>query len=249
MAGAATIIPEARTDIAVSMPRRLADFPVRLSRSGETTIIDGGLDRRVHGCSRPPGGPLAVRIRDRGMVAMADLPKVVARVPLDARITISDGVSGVVGRSRSLEFENRGCGDWTVANVGGRLRFDQLGSGAARIGAVAEATLNLDGAGSIRLRAVGGPLTAVSSGRGTIFVGRASGPVVARVAGSGAIDIATGTAPKLNASVAGSGDIRFGGVAGEVTASVAGPGAINIARARGSVSRRVFGAGRIVAGR
>ncbi|HEY5289251.1 MAG TPA: hypothetical protein VIJ59_04390 [Caulobacteraceae bacterium] len=243
-----TIIPEARRDILVGIVRSSRDLPIRVSRSGEATLVDGGLDRRVRGCPRLADGAFGVRVRGLGSVAAADVPRLVIRTPFDVQVSAGDGVSGELGRTASLVFENRGCGNWTIANVLGRLRLDQIGSGAVRVGRADAADLNVAGNGNIVTGPVAGPLTAVSSGEGTISVARVEGPLVARVAGSGAIEVKAGAAAQLNASIAGSGSIRFGGVAGGVSASVAGPGVISVRRATGRVSRRLFGAGRIVVG-
>ncbi|MGH7024408.1 MAG: GIN domain-containing protein [Caulobacteraceae bacterium] len=243
-----TIIPEARADIHVDIIQSRRALPLRLVRSGGVTVVDGGLARRVRGCPRLADGTLGVRVRGLGNLSPAELPRLVVRTPLDARVTVGDGVSGDVDRAASLEFENRGCGDWTIANVRGRLRLDQLGSGTAKTGRAGQAVLNVAGGGEIEMGPVGGPVTAISTGEGTIVVASVDGPVIARVAGSGGIEIAGGRASELNAQVAGSGSILFDGEAGAVAANVMGPGVVRVARALGPVSRRVFGAGRVQIG-
>jgi len=241
------IIPEARADIVVGVIRSNRILPLNVTRSGDVTTIDGGLGRRVRGCPRLDRG-LGVRIRGLGNIPAADLPQLAIRTPMDVRVSAGEGVSGELGRAASLEFENRGCGGWIISNVRGRIRLDQIGSGAVRAGRAGAADLSVAGGGQIAIGPIAGSLTAVSSGEGTISVERVSGPVIARVGGSGGIDVVAGQAPQLNASIAGSGSIKFGGVAGSVTASVAGSGVVNVARAKGPVSRHVFGAGQIRVG-
>jgi hypothetical protein len=242
------IIPEARSNIQVTMLKSRRDLPIRISRTGDLTIIAGDVAHRVRGCAMLARGP-GVRLHGIGDVEEADLPQIVVRTPLDVRVIAADAVSGAVGRAASVDFENRGCGSWTLANVRGRLRFSQVGSGDVRAGQTGAADLSVAGGGSIAVRQVEGPLTAISSGEGAIIAGAIEGPLIARVAGSGDVVVRTGRAAQVNISVAGSGAVRFGGQAGAVSAEVTGSGHVSIAHAGGPVSRRVFGAGEIAVGR
>jgi hypothetical protein len=242
------IIPETRADIAVILIRASRELPIRILKAGETTLVQGNVAHRVRGCPLL-GNESGVRIRGLGNVEGSRLPSLVIRTPREVRVTAGDGVSGVVGRAASVDLENRGCGDWTVANASGRVRFTQVGSGEVRMGRTGAADLSVDGEGSIAARMVAGPLTAVSSGEGAITADSVDGQLVARVAGSGGVLVRGGHAAQVNVSVAGSGAVRFGGQAGAVSASVTGPGHISIARATGPVSRQVFGAGVIEVGR
>jgi hypothetical protein len=242
------IIPEPRADIQVIMVRSRASLPLRISRSGQTTFIDGGLGHRIHGCTLV-AGQTGVRIRGLDTVAAADLPRLVVRAPLAVKVAVGDGVSGAVGRADSLELDNRGCGRWTIANVRGRLTLNQIGAGEARVGQAGAANLNVAGGGAIATQAIHGPLTAVSSGAGAIQADSASGPVLVRIAGSGSVGVRTGVATQLNISIAGSGVARFGGEARSLSAYVAGPGYVSVGKVTGPVSRHVFGAGEIHIGR
>ncbi|HEY1561692.1 MAG TPA: hypothetical protein VGF71_12500 [Caulobacteraceae bacterium] len=242
-----TIIPEARSDIAVSFLNQSQKAPLRVRRSGDLTVIEGSLEHRIKGCPLIDGVH-HVRVSGVGFLLPRDLPSLVIRAPLDVKVIAGDGVSGVVGRAESLELENRGCGDWTIANVRGRLRLTQLGAGQLTVGAAGESDLNVAGGGRIAVRSVAGTLTAVSTGEGSVFVAEVDGPVVGRVAGSGVIEVKRGGAPEINVQVAGSGAVRFGGSAGAVIASVAGDGEVDVARVSGPVTRRIFGSGRIRVG-
>jgi hypothetical protein len=242
------IVPEARGDIAVTLTRINRRLPLRVTRSGETTFIDGALGHRIRGCAMVGAG-LGVRIRGMETVAPADLPALAIHTPMDVRVSAGEGVSGSVGRSASLRLQNRGCGRWTIANVRGRLDLDQIGSGEARVGQAGEADLNVAGGGAISTRAIHGALRAVSSGAGAIEVEAVRGPVILRIAGSGGIGVQGGLASQLNVSIAGSGAARFGGEARGLVAEVAGPGYVSVGRVSGPVSRKVFGAGEIHVGR
>ncbi|HEY2179751.1 MAG TPA: DUF2807 domain-containing protein [Caulobacteraceae bacterium] len=242
------IVPEARGDIVITQTRVNRRLPLRISRFGETTLIDGALGHRVRGCAMTGQG-LGVRIRGMETVTPADLPALAIHTPMDVRVTVGEGVTGSVGRSASLQLQNRGCGRWTIANVRGRLDLDQIGSGEVRVGQAGEADLSVAGGGAINTRAVHGPLRAVSSGAGAIDVEGVSGPVMVRIAGSGSVGVHGGLASQLNVSIAGSGVARFGGEARSLVASVAGPGYVSVKRVSGPVSRRLFGAGEIHVGR
>lgn len=242
------IVPEARGDIQVRMLRSNRALPVRVARAGQVTIVTGNLAHRVHGCPMLAGG-VGVRVRGLGNIEAFELPHLLIRTPLDVRVFAGDAVSGVVGRSASLEVENHGCGAWAIANTGGRERLSQIGSGQERAGDSATADLSVAGGGLITTRRVRGPTTIVSSGDGEIQVESVDGGLITRIAGSGGVDVRGGRASQLNVSVAGSGSMRFGGAAGAVTASVAGPGYVSIAHAAGPLSRHVFGAGEIQVGR
>ncbi len=247
VAGQVTIVPEARSDIAVGFLKQSQRAPLRVRQSGDLTVVEGGLEHRIKGCPLIDGTH-QVRVSGVGFLSPRDLPTLVIRTPPDVRVIAGDGVSGVVGRAESLELENRGCGDWTIANVRGHLRLTQLGAGRLTVGAAGESDLNVAGGGWIAVRAVTGTLTAVSTGEGSVFVAEVDGPVVGRVAGSGVIEVKRGGAPEINVQVAGSGAVRFGGSAGAVIASVAGDGEVDVARVSGPVTRRIFGSGRIKVG-
>lgn len=247
VAGQVTIVPEARSDIAVGFLKQSQRAPLRVRQSGDLTVVEGGLEHRIKGCPLIDGMH-QVRVSGVGFLSPRDLPTLVIRTPPDVRVIAGDGVSGVVGRAESLELENRGCGDWTIANVRGHLRLTQLGAGRLTVGAAGESDLNVAGGGWIAVRAVTGTLTAVSTGEGSVFVAEVDGPVVGRVAGSGVIEVKRGGAPEINVQVAGSGAVRFGGSAGAVIASVAGDGEVDVARVSGPVTRRIFGSGRIKVG-
>ncbi|HEY1880880.1 MAG TPA: hypothetical protein VGG68_13205 [Caulobacteraceae bacterium] len=247
LAGQVTIIPEARADIAVGFLGKSRQFPVKVRRSGDLTVIDGGMEHRIKGCPLIDGEH-QVRVSGVGFLSLRELPNLVIRTPRNMWVVAGDGVSGVVGRTESLDLENRGCGDWTIANVRGRLRLTQLGAGQLSAGAAGESNLNVAGGGRIAVRQVAGILTAVSTGEGSVYVTEVDGPVVGRVAGSGVIEVTRGGAPEINVQVAGSGAVRFGGSAGAVIASVAGDGEVDVARASGPVTRRIFGPGRIKVG-
>ncbi len=242
------VIPEVRPDVAVTLVRASRRLPVRIRAFGKNTFVTGDIGRRTHSCASF-GTRRGVGIWGRGQIAYDDLPQLVARTPMDVKITAGEAVFGDIGRSGSLDLTNRGCGGWTVGNVAGRARINQAGSGDTRAGAAAEADLSVAGPGNINFQAVHGGLTAVSSGNGHIAVGSLRGRLNVRVAGSGGVRVKTGSASDVNASIAGSGSVAFGGVAGALKASIAGSGDIIVSKVDGTVTRHVFGSGEVRVGR
>jgi hypothetical protein len=241
------IVPEARADVRVIVLRTNPRLPMRIHAAGGKVLVTGDVGRRVRGCVRSGQG--GVEVWGRGRIAAAALPYLVVRTPLDVRVSVGDAVFGAIGRSASVDFTNQGCGDWTIANVRGRLRLDQAGAGYSRAGAAAGADLSVAGSGRIAIGAVTGRLTAVSSGSGDIGVAHVAGPVDVRVAGTGDIDLDGGSATHMEASIAGSGSVRLAGTAQSLTASITGSGDVVVGAVTGPVVRRVFGAGEVKIGR
>jgi len=241
------IIPQARADVAVTVLRTNPKLPFRIHAERGRVLITGDVNRRVRGC----GGPALhrwVEVWGRGQIAWEALPVVVVPAPLDVTVQVGDAVSGVIGRSASVDLTNQGCGDWTIANARGRLRLDQAGAGDSRAGAAAAADLSVAGSGRIAVGPVAGGVMAVSSGSGDIGVASVAGPVDVRVGGTGDVDILGGRATRMEVSIAGSGDVRMGGAAQTLTASVTGSGDVVVARVAGKVVRRVFGSGDVKIG-
>jgi hypothetical protein len=242
------VIPEARNDIQVTLTRASTVLPIRIHTFGKNTFVVGDVSHRVHSCNAV-GPHRGVSVWGRGAIAYDDLPELVARTPMDVKIVAGDAVFGDVGRSATLNLTNRGCGGWTVANVAGRARINQAGSGDTKAGGAGEADLSVAGSGDINLQAVRGGVTAVSAGSGNITVASIQGPFNVRIAGSGDVRAKSGEATDVNASIAGSGNVGFGGVARSLRASIAGSGDIKVARVDGPVTKHIFGSGAVTVGR
>jgi hypothetical protein len=237
------IVPERRPDVRVILLRTNPRLPLRIRSAGGRILITGDVSRRVRACDGRN-----VELWGRGDVPYTALPYVVVRTPLAVRVAAGDAVFGVVGRSASVDFTNKGCGNWTIANTRGRLRLDQAGAGESRAGSAGSGDLSVAGSGRIEVRSLGESMMAVSSGSGDIAVGHSAGPMDVRIAGTGDVTVALGDISHIEASIAGSGDIRVGGVAQSLTATVTGSGNVAVGRVTGPVIRRVFGPGSVRVG-
>ncbi|MHB8529491.1 MAG: GIN domain-containing protein, partial [Caulobacteraceae bacterium] len=234
------VIPEARSDIAVTIVKTNPRLPLRIRQFAGNVFVDGDIAHRAHVCHSLLGRP-SVGVWGRGDIRYQDMPQVVIHTPMDVRVSAGDAVFGSIGRSNSLDFSNRGCGDWTIGNVKGNMRLAVAGSGDARSGSAASADLSVAGSGDLATQEVRQGLTAVSTGSGDITAGSVYGPLNIRIAGSGDVKARSGQVTDMTAQIAGSGDVRFGGVAQNLNASIAGSGDITVAKVTGQVNKRVFG--------
>lgn len=242
------IVPEVRRDISITVVKASVRLPIKIHTFGKNTFITGDVGHRVRGCPLAHGAR-TIQVRGRDAVTYDDLPLLIARMPMDVRVNAAEAIFGDVGRGANLDLTNRGCGHWTIANVAGRARINQAGSGVIHAGGAGEADLSVAGSGDIHLQAVRGGVTAVSSEAGDIDVASLQGPLNIHIAGSGRVHVADGVATQMTASIAGSGGVDFGGAARSLHASIAGSGGVRVARVDGPVIKHVFGAGEVTIGR
>jgi hypothetical protein len=243
-----TIIPEARRNIVVTLTRANPGLPVQIRKLGDHVYVYGDVGRKVHGC-RNGQGAVVVAVWGRPAYSLQQLPVLVIRTPMEVRLSAGDAVFGAIARSGSVDFTNRGCGDWTIADVQGLLRLNQAGAGDAHIGSSGSSALSVAGSGGISTGPIRAGLTAVSSGSGDIAVASVSGPVDARVAGPGSIDMAAGSVTTMTVSIAGSGAVTLHGTAQTLQASIAGKGDVSVTKVTGAITKQVFGSGAVRVGR
>ncbi|MFC3070329.1 GIN domain-containing protein [Phenylobacterium soli] len=242
-----TVIPENRSDVKVEFLATNPRLPMKIRSFGGRTIVDGDLGRRIRSC-RGSGQSARVEVRGVGEVGWNEMPQVVIHTPRAASVEAGGAVFGSVGRSAALELGNAGCGDWTVANVEGRLKLSQAGSGNTRTGAAGEAKIRVAGSGDVWTAEVHGPLDVDIAGSGNVTVASVSGPLEVRVAGSGDVKVSGGHATSMSVAIAGSGDVDFGGVADSLKARIAGSGDVHAREVRGAISKAVMGSGGVSVG-
>lgn len=243
-----TVVPENRADVKVEFLTTNPRLPLQVRSFGGRTIVDGDLGRRIRNC-RGSGQNVRVEVRGVGEIPWRDMPQVVIRTPRDAQVEAGGAVFGSVGRSDALQLGNAGCGDWTVANVEGRLKLSQAGSGNTRTGAAGEARIRVAGSGDVWTAEIRGPLDVDIAGSGNVSVASLSGPLEVKVAGSGDVKVAGGHATTMSVAIAGSGDVDFGGVADSLKARIAGSGDVRAREVRGPISKAIMGSGGVIVGR
>jgi len=238
------VIPDDRSDVKVEIIAANPNLPLQVRSQGGKWIIDGNLDRRIRECHGTEGR-VTVRVSGLGDIAYADMPQVVIRTPRDTDLATGGAVFGSIGKTASLNFSNAGCGDWTIANVAGKFRLNEAGSGDINAGSSGEAVIRIAGSGDVRAQAVTGRLDVEVAGSGDVWTASIGGPLNVRVAGSGDVRVAGGHADMASITIAGSGDVRFDGVAGELKAKIAGSGDVNVKQVTGAVSKAIVGSGSV----
>jgi len=243
------VIPEARGDVKVEFLTTNQSLPLKIRQNGSEVTVDGGLRmNRINGCNTVMGKTV-IRVRGVGDVKWEDIPQIVVRVPMNAEVAAGGAVFGNVGRTDHLELSNAGCGNWTVANVKGKLELNQAGSGDAKVGSAGSAEINIAGSGDVKTQEIGGDLEINIAGSGGVTAASVNGKLEANIAGSGDVTVNGGRSRSIEVSVMGSGNVDFGGEADAVEVSVAGSGDVRIAKANGPVSKHVAGSGDVIIGR
>ena len=241
------VIPEDRSDVKVEMLTTHPDLPLQVRSMGGKWIIDGDLGRRIRDCNVREGR-ISVRVANLGDIAYDAMPQVVIRTPRDAHVTAGGAVFGSIGKTASLDFANAGCGDWTVANIAGKLSVSEAGSGDVNVGSAGEAAIRIAGSGDVHTQAVAGRLDVAVAGSGDVGVAAVNGPAKVRVAGSGDVRIGGGRAPSLEVTIAGSGDVRMDGEVGDLEAQIVGSGDVSVRRVTGAVKKQIMGSGGVTIG-
>jgi hypothetical protein len=241
------VIPEARSDIKVEFLTTNPALPLKVRSMGDRVIVDGDLNRRIRSC-HSNGTNVRVRVNGVGEVAYEDMPQIVIRTPKDVNIGTGGAVFGSIGKSASLDLSNAGCGDWTVANVAGKMKINQAGSGNTVTGSSGEAVLRIAGSGDVRIGEIKGPLTADMAGSGDVDAASVAGTLNVKIAGSGDVRVAGGHATEMMVSIAGSGDVSLDGVADSLRARIAGSGDVHVKQVKGPISKAIVGSGGVSIG-
>ncbi len=242
-----TVIPSDRKDIKIEVTRPNGQLPLTVRSFGDRTILDGDLDRRIRNC-RSSAETSWVQVRGVGKIDWADMPQVVIHTPRDVRVEAGGAVFGSVGRSTTLDLDNAGCGDWTIANVAGGAKINQAGSGDTRMGSAGALRIRVAGSGDVATADIRGPLDISIAGSGDAMIKSVSGALEVSIAGSGDVAIGGGRATDMKVSVAGSGDVDFRGTADSLRARIAGSGDVHANEVKGPVSKTIMGSGSVRVG-
>jgi hypothetical protein len=244
-----TVVPESRSDVKVEITRPNGRLPLEFRTLGDKTIVDGNLEKimgrsLIRNC-RSSGEASWVDVRGIGKIEWAEMPRVVIHVPRDVNVSAGGAVFGSVGRSASLDLDNAGCGDWTIANVEVAATVSQAGSGDTRMGSAGALKVRVAGSGDVATADIRGPVDINIAGSGDAMIRSVSGALEISVAGSGDVMVAGGRASDMKVSVAGSGDVDFRGVADSLRARIAGSGDVHAAEVKGAVSKMIMGSGSV----
>jgi hypothetical protein len=254
-----TVIPEARDNVQVTVLKANPRLPLRVRRGLDgAVVIDGDagggdwfrmwLGGRITHCPSDGDRP-TVSVVGVGEIGFDDLPQIVIRTPMQARVRTRGAIVGAVGRSDALDLSIGGCDRWTIANVRNNLKIDEAGSGRVRAGSAGALTVRIAGSGDVAATEIANGLTVEIAGSGNVSAASASGPIKLEVAGDGDISLGGGHASELTVKIAGAGDVDYRGVADAMDASIAGSGDVYAAKVTGSVTKSIIGSGRIEAGR
>jgi hypothetical protein len=247
--GKVVVLPEDRSDIAVTILRTDSRYPLQVSSFGDHTIVAGhasggwggwwfGSHISICGAANPA--------LDRWLGAIEPFggqPEVLVRTPLDVIVDATGGSGGAIARARNVDLTLSGCGDWLIGNVAQGLTIEDAGSSDVRSGSVGRLELHLHGSGDVATRDVASGLDVQINGSGDLMSASASGPVQVRVYGSGDVDIRGGRTPHLDLGVFGSGNVNYLGVAGDLDAVVGGSGDVHVSKVTGRVNRSTPGSG------
>jgi hypothetical protein len=240
------IIPESRSDIAVTVQQGRAPIALRVSRQGDRTVVHGGY--QTNQCSNR-NGSTEVRLRRGGTMNMEDAPLVTVRAPRSLTVRTRGGaVHGRVGALDNLTLSAGGCSQWSIADVAGTIDLNQSGGATATVGRARTARLGASGGGTIRAQSVGS-LDADASGGGVVRVASVNGAMSADASGGGGVKVEGGRTGLLRAGASGGGWVDYDGVADSLDAEASGGGRVNVARVLGQVNRRASGGGHVSVGR
>ena len=253
--GKVVVLPEDRSDIAVTILRTDTRYPVHISTFGDRTIVAG--DARDGWGWGWWFGPHISICGDAGAAMdhwfgsvepFGGQPEVLVRTPLDVTVDASGGSGGAIAHARNVDLTLSGCGDWVVGDVAQRLAIEVAGSSNVRTGSIGQLELRLHGSGDVATRDVASGLDAQINGSGDLMSASASGPVQIHVFGSGDVNIDGGRTPHLDLGVFGSGDVDYHGVVGDLDAVVAGSGDVHVAKVTGRVNKSTPGSGDVDVG-
>lgn len=228
IAAVLTVIAEDRSDIAVEYQAARGLPEVRAYVSGDTLVIDGGLDLDDNPCKERFSSEGAAKLPEVGTFRASELPRLIVRTPRELDVTVDGAVLTSVGVSAGGYVASHGCGDMTIASASGRLeallmgfgdveiadmnaplKASLYGLGAMRIGKTTDAEFNLIGVGNIDAKASSGAVKGFLQGTGNLKI--------ASIAEGASLDLP------------GAGDFEIGAIAGPFSLESGGAGKARIA--------------------
>ncbi|HEY2660824.1 MAG TPA: DUF2807 domain-containing protein [Caulobacteraceae bacterium] len=254
------VVPEARSDVAVTVIKANPKLPLRVRNEADgVTVVDGGerdwwpmlFGGHISHCRVGPEGT-SVHVAGVGDFSEDQLPQLLVRVPMDARISTSGAIVGSLPAAQTLDLSIAGCDTWTIGDIKGRMHLSEAGQGRIRTGALGSADIDIAGTATVTTRAIADELKVSISGAGDLYSSSASGQIAMSIAGKGQMRIDGGHVSSLKGSIAGNGDLTYEGAVDRVKISVAGKGSVHVAHVAGMtgpLNQGIMGVGEIDEGR
>lgn len=248
--------PENRSDVVVTVLKTNPKLPVRVRPSlGGVVVVDGGSDDwwphmfggHISHCRVGPDGA-NVHVAGVGDFRVDELPQILVRVPMAAKIASSGAVIGSMNAAESLDLSVAGCDSWAIGDIRGRLRLDEAGQGRVRTGDLGSAEVNIAGSSTVTTKAILHDYKVSIGGSGDLFSASVGGRIDVSIAGAGNVRINGGHASQLKGSIAGEGELTDEGLADHVAVSVAGHARVHVAHVAGvsgPVDETIAGLGEI----
>jgi hypothetical protein len=238
------VTPEARSDVSLSVYYGSSKLPKILVRTDSGTLVaDGQLDKKSINCY----GSDSVKVSGHGRLPLSELPTIIVKVPMDAKISVSGASFGKIGPSTNLSLATGGCGQWDAANIANNAKLAIGGSGTVRMGNASAFELAIGGSGDIYTGATQSLKLAIG-GSGKAVIGKLNGPAKISIGGSGEGFIKDGLITELDVAIAGSGDVVINAEVKDIKLSVAGSGDVRIAKHTGSIKKSIIGSGGVKIG-
>ena len=259
IAAKVVILPEARSDIQVSIIKSNPRLPIWVRKGGPgVTRVDGGQRdgwphfMRPHPtrCRVGPDGT-TVHVVGVGAFREDELPQILVRTPLAAKVSSDGAVIGSLPAADSLDLSIAGCDTWTIGVVKNHLDLNEAGDGRIRTGDLGSAHISIAGSADVATKAIARGLDLNISGSGDLTAASVAGDIDINIAGSGHVRINGGRAGVLRANVAGTGEITDQGRVEQLRLSTAGTADVHItevAGQKGPVDRKIEGFGEIKVG-
>ncbi len=123
------------------------------------------------------------------------------------------------------------------------------GFGQYDIGAIGTLTLDVSGAGVVRVAGVAGHAAIALSGAAEVTIAQAEADALdTQMSGAGSVTVSQGRIGRVHAQVSGAGTIRVGATVGDASVELSGFGSVRFATLTGRLTREVSGAGTVSVG-
>ncbi len=129
------------------------------------------------------------------------------------------------------------------------VSIEESGFGQYEVGAIGPLTLDLSGAGMVRVARVAGHTAINLSGAANVAIAQAAIDRLAiNLSGAGGVTVSQGRIGRIDVNASGAGTVRVGAAVGDATVALSGFGSVRFATVTGRLTKEVSGAGRVSVG-